>query len=90
LSDDWMDHVRWSYLHSLRLTALRQGFILVQSSDPDPDAELEGYLTAEWSGQDDESCLFTLLEQATGENCFPDGVTLGQIEDYLATGPSTT
>lgn len=86
MSDDWMDHVRWSYLHRVRLTALRQGFILVQAPDDgDPDAELEGYLTAEWSSQDEESGLYTLVEQATGGNCFPDGITLGQIEDYLAT-----
>jgi hypothetical protein len=78
-----MDHVRWSYLHRIRLTALQQGFVLVQAPVGDQNSELEGYLTAEWSSQDEETMLFTLVEQATGDNVFPDGVTLGQIEDYL-------
>jgi len=89
VSNEWMDHVRWSYLHRIRLTALGQGYILVQAQETDPDSELEGYLTAEWSGEDDEGCLYTLLLQATGKNCFPDGATLGQIEDYLAEGPDS-
>jgi len=79
-----MDYVRWSYLHRVRLTALQQGFILVQAPAGDQDADLEGYLTAEWSSQDEETSLFTLIAQATGDDCFPKGVTLGQIEDYLA------
>ena len=83
-----MDYVRWSYLHQIRLLALRKGFVLVQAPIGDPDAELEGYLTAEWSSQDKETMLFTLVEQATEDNVFPQGVTLGQIEDYLATAGS--
>ena len=85
MSDEWMDHVRWSYLHRIRLMALRQGFILVQAPSGDSDAEFEGYMTAEWSGEDEEGCLYTLILQATGENRFPQGATLGQIEDHLAT-----
>ena len=88
MSNDWMDYVRWSYLHETRLLALQKGFILVQAPVGDPDSELEGYLTAEWSSQDKETMLFTLVEQATEDNVFPEGVTLGQIEDYLATAGS--
>lgn len=88
MSNDWMDHVRWSYLHEIRLLALQRRFILVQAPAGDPDAEFEGYLTAEWSSQDEETALFTLVEQATGNNVFPEGVTLGQIEDYLSTPES--
>jgi hypothetical protein len=88
VNNDWMDHVRWSYLHEVRLLALQRGFVLVQAPIGDPDTDLEGYLTAEWSSQDAESALFTLVEQATGDNVFPEGVTLGQIEDYLSTAKS--
>jgi hypothetical protein len=80
-----MDHVRYSYLHKIRQMALQQGFIVVQAPSGDPDADLEGYLTSEWSSHDDESSLYTLVVQATGESLFADGVTLGQIEDYLMT-----
>jgi hypothetical protein len=65
MSDEWMDSVRWAYLRGIRLSALQQGFILVQAPLGDPDAELEGYLTTEWSGHD-ESSLYALVEQATG------------------------
>ena len=90
MSDAWMNHVRWSYLHRVRLMALQQGLTLVKAPGADPDAELEGYLAGEWGDEDEAPTLFMLLEQATGEKCFPQGATIGQIEDYLSTGPHAT
>ena len=90
MSDEWMNHVRWSYLHKIRLMALQQGLTLVKSPQGDPNAELEGYLAGEWGDEEEDPTLFMLLEQATGNKCFPEGATIGQIEDYLATGPHAT
>ena len=83
MSDEWMDHVRWSYVHRIRLMAQRHGFVLVRFPDYDPDTELEGYLEAEWGDEDAEPSLYLLLEQSTGKHLFPEGVTIGQIEDFL-------
>jgi hypothetical protein len=90
VSDAWMNHVRWSYLHRIRLMALQQGLTLVKVPGDDPDAELEGYLAGEWGDEEEDPTLFTLLEQATGDKCFPEGATIGQIEDYLTSGPHAT
>jgi hypothetical protein len=83
VSDEWMDHVRWSYLHRIKLMAQRHGFVLVRAKDAAPEAELEGYLAAELGPEDVEPSLYMLLVQASGERRFSEGATIGQIEDYL-------
>jgi len=90
VSDEWMNHVRWSYLHKMRLMALQHGLTLVKAPHADSDDELEGYLAGEWGDEEEEPTLFMLLEQATGNKYFPDGATIGQIEDYLATDTHET
>ena len=61
---------------------------LVRVPDYDPDTELEGYLEAEWGDEDAEPSLYLLLEQSTGKHLFPEGVTIGQIEDFLTSEAS--
>jgi hypothetical protein len=88
VSDEWMDHVRWSYVRGIKQLAQNRGYALVGLRDPGPDSELEGYLESEWGSEDAEPELYLLLEQATGERLFAGGATLGQIEDFLTAGSS--
>ena len=81
--EEWMDHVRWSYVHRIKLMAQRQGFVLVSAQADDPDAEVEEFFAAERDAGDDAPSLCMLVEQATGTRHFPEGVTLGEIEDFL-------
>ena len=50
----------------------------------------KGYLEAEWGDEEAEPSLYLLLEQSTGKRLFPDGVTIGQIEDFLTSEAQPT
>ena len=90
MSEEWMDHVRWSYLHRIKLMAQRQGYVLVRAPDIGPDTELEGYLEAEWGAEDADPSLYMLIEQSTAKKWFPEGITIGQVEDFLTGDPDTS
>jgi len=81
----WMNHVRRTYIQSVRLMALEHGLTLAEAPD-----SLGGDPKDLWDerGEDpgDHACLYMLIDCATGERYSPRGVTLGQIEDHLLTG----
>jgi len=98
-----MDHIRWSYIRKIRQMALQQGFVLAKMEavghgiipDEFPVFELRqpggkpsgGIADAEWECHDDDACLYTLVDQVTNASAFKDGVTIGQVEDFLINNP---
>jgi hypothetical protein len=80
----WMDHVRWTYIHRVGLMARQHGLTLAQS--PIDPAEEPLDIWDESGKAADEDCLYLLIDQATGERYPRRGITLGEIEDYLLAG----
>ena len=89
MSDEWMDSVRWSYINRIRLMALQQGLVLVKVPS-DPSALLKDYRAPEWACEEDAPCLYVLLDEEAGDTLFSEGITIGDVEDYLTTGPRAT
>ncbi len=80
----WMNHIRWTYIHRVSLMALQHGLTLAQSPS-DPDAEPMDIWDENGEAANADG-LYLLIDQATGERYPRRGITLGEIEDYLLTG----
>jgi len=80
----WMNQVRRAYIQRVSLMAREHGLTLAEApAGPGNPKDSRD----DWD-QDraDHPCLFMLVDQSTGEQFSPSGVTLGQIEDHLLTG----
>ena len=81
----WMSHIRRTYIQRVSMMALDHGLTLaIAPSTPQGSPKDIWDLRGDDSG--DDACLYLLVDQATGEQFSPRGVTLGQIEDHLRTG----
>jgi hypothetical protein len=81
----WMSHVRRTYIQKVSLMALERGLTLAVAPGT-PQGEPRDIWDERAEDLGDSVYLYTLVDRTTGEQRFPHGVTLGQIEDHLRAG----